>query len=55
MKKRTIELRNASRKLIAKYYPDDGIVEIIQKGDYSRIILPPQTVIIYETGKIACR
>lgn len=55
MKKQAVELRNASKKLVAKYYPDKGIVEIIQKSDYLRIILPPQTVIQYETGRIAYR
>lgn len=40
-----IELRNSKGRLIAKYYPDKGVIEIIQKGERSILTFPIGTVV----------
>lgn len=42
------ELRNAMGKLVAKWYPDKGVIEIGIKSHYVRIIIPPQTRLLVE-------
>lgn len=44
MKQSTVrEIRNAMGKLVAKWYPNNGVIEIAIKGCYLRIIIPPRT------------
>lgn len=38
------ELRNAMGKLVAKWYPEKGVIEIVVKGCYE-IAVPPGTPI----------
>ncbi len=41
----TEELRNARGKLVAKWYPDEGVIEIVIKGCRYVITVPPGTPI----------
>lgn len=51
MKHSTVqEIRNANGKLIAKWYPDEGVIEIVIKGCCSRFILPVGTPIRFDPG-----
>lgn len=34
------EIRNVKHRLIAKHYPDKGVIEIWQKGERTIIIVP---------------
>lgn len=46
MKHSTVtELRNAMGKLVAKWYPDEGVIEIVIKGCRYVITVPPGTPI----------
>ena len=46
MKHSTVtELRNAMGKLDAKWYPDEGVIEIVVKGGPYVIAVPPGTPI----------
>lgn len=46
------EIRNAQGKLIAKWYPDEGVIEIITKGCRSLLTVPPGTPIQFDTGTL---
>lgn len=46
-----VEIRNSIGRLIAKYYPDKGVIEILQKGCYTFIVIPPGTPIQFEAGE----
>ncbi len=53
MKHSTVtELRNAMGKLVAKWYPDEGVIEIVIKGCRSKFILPPETLIQFDPGTL---
>ena len=41
----TEELRNAMGKLVAKWYPEKGVIEIVVKGCRYEIAVPPGTPI----------
>lgn len=43
MKSNAEEIRNVVGKLVAKWYPDKGVIEIRIKSHYVRIIIPPRT------------
>lgn len=46
MKHSTIEeIRNAEGKLVAKWYPEKGVIETAAKGCYVQIIIPACTQI----------
>lgn len=51
MKIKTKELRDASGRLVCVYYPDTNILEHLEKGCRSRIILPPGTVFEFDPGR----
>lgn len=44
------EKRNAAGRLIAKWYPDKGVIEIWSKGCRSVFIVPPGTPIEFDPG-----
>lgn len=44
------ELRNAMGKLVAKWYPDKGVIEIVIKGCRSTFTVPPGTPIQFDPG-----
>lgn len=46
------EFRNAKGKLIAKWYPDEGVIEIIIKGCRSILTVPPGTPIQFDAGTL---
>lgn len=46
-----MELRDANNRLIAKYYPEKGVIETLQKKCYSFIFIPPGTLIKFDPGK----
>lgn len=47
----TMELRDANNRLIAKYYPEKGVIETLRKKCYSFIFIPPGTLIKFDPGK----
>lgn len=47
-----VEIRNSVGRLVAKYYPDKGVIEICQKGCYSLIIIPPGTPVQFGAEEI---
>ena len=52
MKHSTVtELRNAMGKLVAKWYPEEGVIEIIIKGCRLQLIIPPRTQIRINRGE----
>lgn len=51
MKNKAKELRDANGRLIYVYYPDTNVLEHLEKGCCSRIILPPGTVFEFDPGK----
>ena len=52
MKSNVTEIRNAKGKLIAKWYPDEGVIEIAIKGCCSKFIIPPDTPIQFDPGTL---
>lgn len=52
MKSNVKEIRNAKGKLIAKWYPDEGVIEIVIKGCCSKFIIPPGTPIQFDPGTL---
>lgn len=44
------EIRNAMGKLVAKWYPEKGVIEIVIKGCRSTIAFPPDTPIQFDPG-----
>ncbi len=52
MKPNVKEIRNAKGKLVAKWYPDEGVIEIIIKGCCSKFVMPPGTPIQFESGTL---
>ena len=52
MESNVTEIRNAKGKLIAKWYPDEGVIEIIIKGCRSILTVPPGTPIQFDPGTL---
>ena len=51
MKIKAKELRDANGRLVYVYYPDTNVLEHLEKGCCSRIILPPGTEFEFDPGK----
>lgn len=51
MKNKAKELRDANGRLVYVYYLDTNVLEHLEKGCRSRIILPPGTVFEFDPGK----
>lgn len=47
----TVEIRNGMDRLVAKYYPEKGVIEISQKGIRTIIIVPIGTPVQVFHGK----
>lgn len=45
------EIRNIMGKLVAKWYPEEGVIEIIIKGCRLQLIIPPRTQIRINRGE----
>ena len=45
------EIRNQKGKLVAKWYPEEGVIEIIIKGCRLQLIIPPGTQIRINRGE----
>ncbi len=49
------EMRNVTGKLIAKWYPEEGVIEIWSKKCRSAFILPPGTPIEFDPGTLCTK
>ncbi len=44
-KTNAVEIRNIMGRLVAKWYPEEGVIEIVIKGCRLQLIIPPGTQI----------
>lgn len=47
----TVEIRSGMDRLVTKYYPEKGVIEILQKGIRTIIIVPVGTPVQVLHGK----
>lgn len=50
-KTNVVEIRNIMGRLVAKWYPEEGVIEIIIKGCHIQIMIPPRTQIRVNRGE----
>lgn len=51
IKTNAVEIRNIMGRLVAKWYPEEGVIEIIIKGCRLQLIIPPRTQIRINRGE----
>lgn len=51
-KSKVKEIRNIMGKLVSKWYPDEGVIEIVIKGCRSTFTVPPGTPVKFDPSEL---
>ncbi|MDE7418235.1 MAG: hypothetical protein K2N44_18340 [Lachnospiraceae bacterium] len=50
-----VDIRNIMGRLVAKWYPKEGVIEIVIKGCCVQLIIPPETQICINPGDVPAK